>query len=48
MPAMVPDLPDRDGLHQPGCQQGPDMTMAEEPNVPLANIPVLEHPSGKA
>jgi hypothetical protein len=37
MPAMVPDLPVRDGLHQPGCQQGHDMTMAEEPDVVLAN-----------
>jgi len=48
MPAMVPDLPVRDGLHQPGCQQGPDMTMAREPNVLLADVPVMERLPDKA
>jgi hypothetical protein len=38
MPAMVPDFPVRDGLHQPGCQQDPDMTMAGEPDALLAKV----------
>jgi len=45
---MVPDLPVRGGLHRLGCQQGPDMTIAGEPNVLLADVPVMERPSGKA